>query len=250
MNTSITDKRVIVTGASSGLGRAVAKMLVAEGARVAMVARTADKLSAQAAEWGERAVAVPGDVSRPDQCREIVDTAHSVLGGVDAVFNSAGIGFPTPLEDVEPDVWHNVIDTNLSGTFFISREAGLRMLAAGGGSIVNVASDLGSVGMKLFTPYCAAKSGVIGMTKALAADLAPTVRVNVGCPGPIDTPLMTAEIDWYPDPKAVRAEAIERVPLKRFATPDEIASVIRFIAFDAPYMTGAVVPVDGGTTMV
>ncbi len=102
----------------------------------------------------------------------------------------------------------------------------------------------------MYSAYCASKFGVIGLTKALAAELAPTVRVNVVCPGPIDTPMMDAEIEWYPDPDATRQEAIERVPLKRFAQPEEVVRAIRFLAFEAPFATGAVLPLDGGTTMV
>ena len=124
------------------------------------------------------------------------------------------------------------------------------MAAAGGGSIVNVGSELSSIGMAMYAPYCASKFGVIGLTKALAAELAPTVRVNVVCPGPIDTPMMDAELDWFEDPVAVRAEAIERVPLKRFAAPEEVVEAIRFLAFEAPFATGTTLPLDGGTTMV
>lgn len=124
------------------------------------------------------------------------------------------------------------------------------MSAAGGGAIVNVGSELSSIGMALYAPYCASKFGVVGLTKALAAELAPRVRVNVVCPGPIDTPMMDAELEWYPDPGATRREAIERIPLKRFATAEEVVDAIRFLAFDAPFATGAVLPLDGGTTMV
>jgi NAD(P)-dependent dehydrogenase (short-subunit alcohol dehydrogenase family) len=90
---------------------------------------------------------------------------------------------------------------------------------------------------------------VVGLTKALAAELAPTVRVNVVCPGPIDTPMMDAEIDWYPDPEATRRAETERVPLKRFAQPEEVVEAIRFLAFEAPFATGAVLPLDGGATI-
>jgi NAD(P)-dependent dehydrogenase (short-subunit alcohol dehydrogenase family) len=102
----------------------------------------------------------------------------------------------------------------------------------------------------MYSAYCASKFGVIGLTKALAAELAPTVRVNVVCPGPIDTPMMDAELDWFPDPEATRREATERVPLKRFAAPEEVVGAIRFLAFSAPFATGTVLPFDGGTTMV
>jgi NAD(P)-dependent dehydrogenase (short-subunit alcohol dehydrogenase family) len=104
--------------------------------------------------------------------------------------------------------------------------------------------------MGLFVHYCASKFGVIGLTKALAAELAPTVKVNVVCPGPIDTPMMDAEIDWFPDPAKARVDATERVPLKRFASPEEVVAAIRFLAFEAPFATGTTLELDGGTTMV
>jgi NAD(P)-dependent dehydrogenase (short-subunit alcohol dehydrogenase family) len=202
-----------------------------------------------AGEIGTAALALPTDVTDSRAVREAVARAHDELGGLDIVVNAAGVGMPTPLETLDPQGWQEVIDVNLSGTFFVARDAGLRMLADGGGSIVNVGSELSQVGMGLYSAYCASKFAVIGLTKALAAELAPTVRVNVVCPGPIDTPMMDAELDWFPDPEATRREATERVPLKRFASPDEVVSAIRMLAL-APFATGAVLPFDGGTTMV
>ncbi len=246
----IEGRRVLVTGASSGVGQAAARAFVGEGATVAMVARRGDTLREIADELGERAVPIAADVSDPDSAHGAVARAFEALGGLDAAVNAAGVGFPTKLEDIDAAVWRNVIDTNLSGSFYVGQDAGLRMRANGGGSIVNVASDLAAVGMGLFVHYCASKFGVIGLTKALAAELAPTVNVNVVCPGPIDTPMMDAEIDWFPDPAKARVEATERVPLKRFAAPEEVVAAIRFLAFDAPFATGTTLELDGGTTMV
>ena len=248
MNTDISQKRIVVTGASSGLGQAVARAFVGEGATVAMLARRADVLEGQTAQWGQRAIPIAADVSDPTSCYAAMREAEVRLGGFDAVVNAAGIGFPTPLEEVEPSVWHDMIATNLSGSFYVARYAGLRMRQDGGGAIVNVSSELGTVGMKNFVPYCASKFGVIGLTKALAAELAPSVNVNVVCPGPIDTPQLDAELDWFPDPAQARVDAMERVPLKRFASPDEVAAAIRFLAFDAPFATGTVMALDGGLT--
>jgi NAD(P)-dependent dehydrogenase (short-subunit alcohol dehydrogenase family) len=250
VDSGIAGRRVLVTGASSGVGRAAAQAFVAEGARVAMVARRGEVLQELAAELGRDAIPIVADVSDPDSIRRAVEQAHDALGGFDAVVNSAGVGFPTRLEDIEPAVWREVIDINLSGSFYVGRDAGLRMREAGGGAIVNVASDLASMGMALFVHYCASKFGVIGLTKALAAELAPTVTVNVVCPGPIDTPMMDAEIDWFPDPAQARIDATERVPLKRFAAPEEVVAAIRFLAFKAPFATGTTLELDGGTTMV
>jgi NAD(P)-dependent dehydrogenase (short-subunit alcohol dehydrogenase family) len=242
--------RVLITGASSGVGLAAAREFAAEGARVALLARREEVLEALAAELGDGAVAQPTDVADPAAVAVAVEAACDAFGGLDVVVNAAGVGLPTPLDELDPRGWQEVIDINLSGTFYVAREAALRMLAGDGGTIINVGSELSSIGMAFYAPYCASKFGVIGLTKALAAELAPAVRVNAVCPGPIDTPMMDAELEWYPDPEATRADAIERVPLKRFAAPEEIVEAIRFLAFDAPYATGATLPLDGGTTMV
>jgi NAD(P)-dependent dehydrogenase (short-subunit alcohol dehydrogenase family) len=248
--TSVDGSRILITGASSGVGQAAARELAGEGARVALLARRAGALEELAAELGDAALALPTDVADAPAVARAVAAACEKFGGLDVAINAAGVGMPTPLEELDAGGWREVIDINLSGTFHVARESGLRMLANGGGTIVNVGSELSSIGMSQYAPYCASKFGVIGLTKALAAELAPSVRVNVVCPGPIDTPMMDAEIAWYPDPEATRREAIERVPLGRFAQPEEVARAIRFLAFEAPFATGTVLPLDGGTTMV
>jgi len=248
-DTGAAGSRILITGASSGVGLAAARRFAGEGAKVALVARREEILDELAAELGDGALAVPTDISDPRAATWAVVRAWNELGGLDLVVNAAGIGLPTPLEDLDPRGWQEVLDINLGGTFFVAREAGVRMHEDAGGSIVNIGSELSSIGMALYAPYCASKFAVVGLTKSMAAELAPKVRVNVVCPGPIDTPMMDAELDWYPDPAATRKEAIERVPLKRFAQPEEVVDAVRFLAFDAPYATGAVLPLDGGTTM-
>jgi NAD(P)-dependent dehydrogenase (short-subunit alcohol dehydrogenase family) len=225
-------------------------VFAADGAAVALLARRREIIEGLAAELGERAFAHPTDIVDPEAVAEAVGGAWDELGGIDLVINAAGVGMPTPLHELDEGGWQEVIDINLSGTFYVAREAGVRMASDGGGSIVNVGSELSSIGMGFYVPYCASKFGVIGLTKALAAELAPKVRVNAVCPGPIDTPMMDAELAWYPDPEATRAEAIDRVPLKRFAQPEEVVEAIRFLASDAPFATGTTLPLDGGTTMV
>jgi NAD(P)-dependent dehydrogenase (short-subunit alcohol dehydrogenase family) len=245
---SVAGLRVLITGASSGVGLAAATGFVAEGAAVALLARRADLLAAVADDLGDAARAYPVDVTDPEAVAVAVSGAFEALEGLDVVVNAAGMVVPARLDELDARNWRQVIDVNLSGTFYVAREAGLRMRSNGGGSIVNIGSDLASYGMKDFVHYCAAKAGVVGLTKALAAELAPSVRVNVVCPGPIDTPMMEGELALTDDPAAARADAIERVALKRFMDPDEVVDAIRFLTIDAPFATGSVLALDAGAT--
>lgn len=244
------DKRVLITGASSGVGEAAARMFAAEGASIALLARSGERLAALASELGANAYGIVVDVSDPDAVATAVADANDVLGGLEVAVNAAGIAHEATLAELSPADWKQMIDINLSGTFYVAREAAVLMLSAGGGSIVNVGSDLAIMGHAGYAHYGASKAGVVGMTKNMAAELAPTVRVNVVCPGPIDTPMMDAELAQTEDPEAARRQGMARVPMRRFATPEEIAAAIRLLAVETPFATGAVLPVDGGTTVV
>jgi NAD(P)-dependent dehydrogenase (short-subunit alcohol dehydrogenase family) len=246
----LSGKRVIITGASSGVGKATAELFVAEGAKVGLIARRTDALRGIVAGLGDRAMALPADVADDKAVAAVVDAFVKAHGGIDIAVNSAGIDGPAPLRDLTPEVWRRQLDVNLSGTFYLAREAGLRMMAGEGGVIINLGSELSLVGMGFYAHYCASKFGVVGLTKALAHELAPKVRVNCICPGPIDTPMMDAELEWFADPAATRLAAVDRVPLKRFADAHEIARAILFFAVEAPFATGSVFSIDGGTTAV
>jgi NAD(P)-dependent dehydrogenase (short-subunit alcohol dehydrogenase family) len=244
------DIRALITGASSGVGRAVAAQLAAEGARVALLARRADALALTAEELGGGHYVLPCDVADAEQAARAVASAAEQLGGLDLVVNAAGVCLPVALADLDTATWAETLAINLTGTFTVARSAALIMRADSGGAIVNVGSELGTIGMAGFAHYCAAKAGVVGLTRALAAELAPTVRVNAVLPGPIDTPMLHAELALTSDPAATRIEALERVPLGRFATAEEVATAILFLGLDASYATGACLALDGGTTVV
>ncbi|HEY7629066.1 MAG TPA: SDR family NAD(P)-dependent oxidoreductase [Thermoleophilaceae bacterium] len=243
--------RVIVTGASSGIGREAAIRLAARGAKVALWARRADELNALADEIGDGAVAVPCDVADPDAVARATDETEDRIGPVNGLVAAAGIADPLPLAELDEPAWRRTIDVNLSGAFYPAREIALRMRdREDPGSLVLVGSELSSVGMPGYAAYCASKSGVIGIVKALAAELAPRVRVNALCPGPVDTPMLEGELNLADDPVAAREQENKRPPLGRIGQPGEIADAAVWLLCDATFATGALVPVDGGTTMV
>lgn len=242
-------KVALITGASSGIGKAAAAQFVAEGARVALLARRLEPLEQLAGELGETAIVLQADVADPDAVAGAVAQTVERLGGIDVVVNSAGVAQPLSLADLDAAAWRATIDVNLSGSFYVAREAGLRMSANGAGAIVNLGSELSVLGMAMYIAYCASKAGVIGLTKALAAELAPNVRVNAVLPGPVDTPMLDAEFHCFPDPQAAYDSTIARVPLRRLATAEEVAAAVLYIAH-APYATGTTLELDGGTTIV
>jgi NAD(P)-dependent dehydrogenase (short-subunit alcohol dehydrogenase family) len=248
MSGRLAGRRAIVTGASSGIGEAAARALVREGASAVLVARTPGPLETVAQALGPTATAYPADVSDPAKVSAMVVEAERRLGGLDLVVHSAGISNPAPLEDLTPERWREVIDVNLSGCFYVCREAGLRMRELGGGAIVNVASESSVLGEPTYVAYCASKGGVLTLTRALAAELAPTVRVNAVCPGSVDTPMLRRDFASLPDPEYAMRATAGRIGLRRFATPDEVAAAIVFLAADATFATGCGLALDGGTT--
>lgn len=246
------ERVAIVTGAGSGLGRATALRLASEGASVGGLDVVGDAVEKTAAEIGEAGGSGRGyhvDVRDSAAVEDAVARAAADLGRPSVVVNAAGVGRFGHSHEFPPDDWERIVGINLTGTFYVCR-ASLAHLLDGGGTIVNVASNAGLMGQPYSAAYCASKGGVVQLTKALAEEyLRRGVRVNAVAPGSIDTPLQDAFSTSYPadaDPKALRKLMS---PLGA-ATPEEIAGVIAFVASDeARYMTGAVVPVDGGLTI-
>jgi len=237
--------RVLITGGSSGIGAASARRFAAAGAQVAVLAR-GDSLHRVAAEIG--AVPFICDVTDNAAVANTVNSVAGAFGGIDVLVNSAGLAIPTSLPNLEPRIWQQHLDVNLSGAFYMCREAARVMDDCG--AIVNVASELSTIGMSHFVAYCAAKAGLIGLTKALAAELAPRITVNAVCPGPVDTPMLRREFELSEDPDAGVDQTVQRIPLGRLATPAEVAEAIYFLAVQAPYATGATLQLDGGSTAV
>lgn len=246
----LAGKAALITGASSGIGAATARLFAAEGARVALLARRREPLEQLAAELGDAAIVIDADVGAPAEAHAAVAAAIEGMGGLEVVVNSAGVAWPATLAEIDDEHWRRVIDVNLSGSFYVCRDAGLHMKENGGGTIVNLGSEMSVRAAGMYVAYCASKAGILGLTRALAAELAPDVTVNAICPGPVDTPMLTAEFETFGDLESSRAEAIEAVPLKRFGTAEEVAAGILYLAAEAPFATGTTLELDGGTTAV
>jgi NAD(P)-dependent dehydrogenase (short-subunit alcohol dehydrogenase family) len=251
MQTDFTDKRVLVTGGSRGIGRGTVEAFLKAGARVAVNGRTVESTAAGMAAMGEseRLLAAPGDVATVAGCEAIVGAAIKGLGGLDVLVNNAGIGKFGSIEDFDEAAWDEMHNVNLKGTFFCIRAA-LADLRASNGNIVNVASDDGLMGQHGLAVYCASKGGVVNMTRAMALELAPHVRINCVCPGYVDTDMVRRDyIEQADDPAAAEQEVLDFAPLKRIATPGEIATAILYLASDdARFVTGAAFQIDGGST--
>jgi len=250
------NKRALVTGGASGIGRAVVERFIAEGAAVAIAdldgeaARTfADALRAR----GARVVAVVGDVSRIEDAERMVAEAVAFLGGLDILINNAGIETVGSVTTARDDEWEQQIAVNLHSVYRMSRFAIPEIIRAGGGAIVNIASIGGLVAVREFSAYGASKAAVIQLTRSMAADYAEHgIRVNCICPGPVDTPLLERacrRVCGERNPQEVRQMYASLTLLKRIAQPEEIASCVAFLASDeASYVTGAVLIADGGFT--
>lgn len=242
----------LVTGASSGIGRAVALQLSRRGARLGLVALPGsglEEVAVRCEQSGGPVCAVEADVTDPAAVQRAYERVEC-LGAVDAVFSAAGTSTVIAAVDTTDEQWERLLRVNLTGTFNVVRCAARRMTSRGRGAIVTTASELAITGQTGYVAYSATKGGVLAMTRALAAELAPHgVRVNAVCPGAVDTPLLAAEFALSADPGLERALTERGIALGRIAGPDEIAHAVVFLLSDeSSYMTGAQLVVDGGRT--
>lgn len=238
------NRAVLVTGGSRGIGRATAEAFLTLGDRVAINDRSFESVEMALSEIGEthRLFGIPGDVSTARGCQEIVAEAVLRLGGLDILVNNAGVFMPASISESSEELWDTTIDTNVKGTFFCSRAAA-PALTQSQGAIVNLASEAGLRGYKKMTVYCASKGAVVNLTRAMARELAPAVRVNCVCPGIVETDMTK------PHMKGVFEGAREFYPLGRFALASEIAAAIVYLASaEAKFVTGTALSVDGGAS--
>jgi NAD(P)-dependent dehydrogenase (short-subunit alcohol dehydrogenase family) len=246
----LADRVAIVTGAGSGIGAAIARRLHEEGAWVACVDVIAERANAIAHTLGARALGLEADVADEAAVARVVKAAHDWNGHLDIVVNNAGIAGPqTPAGTTPLPEWERTIAVNLTGTFLVSKHAIERLVQAHG-CIVNVASALALIGWRAESAYGPGKAGVVQLTKSMALDYAPDVRVNCVCPGAVRTAMIESVLPPGGDIAALLREYGKVHPLyQRLAEPDEIADAVLFLASDdASLITGVALPVDAGFT--
>jgi NAD(P)-dependent dehydrogenase (short-subunit alcohol dehydrogenase family) len=240
----LKDKRVLITGGASGIGAATAVRFLEEGARVVVLDRDERANARLRKELPALAGTVTADVTSLREVQAAFAEAVRLLGAVDVLINNAGISIRHSFLDITPEEWDRVLAVNLTGVFYVAQTAARHMTERGSGVILQTASTNGFRGYPYYADYNATKAGVIELTKSMALELAPKVRVVAVAPGYVLTPMQRAE---YTD--AMLAEVNRKIPLGRHAQPEEIAALFAFLASDdAAYITGQVVTMDGGET--
>lgn len=247
----LAGKVALITGGTSGIGRATSLLFAREGAKVAVSGRNEERgmeVVHEITAAGGEAVFISTDVRFEAECRRTVEETIDAFGRIDILFNNAGVWFPNTVADCTEEEWDMTLDVNLKGAFLMSKCAVPRMVDQGGGNIIHNGSGWGVVGGAAAAAYCASKGGIVLLTRAMAIDHARDgIRVNCVSPGDVETPMLTDDarnrnIAW----EDYRDEASQR-PMGRIGTPDEIARATLFLASDdSSYMTGANLIVDGG----
>ena len=246
----LTNRRIVVTGASKGLGRQLAIGYAAFGASVACVARSADGLKetqAQIEREGGRATIYPADLADPDSITRTIDAVSDELGGIDVLVNNAADDHDSSIEETSPDVWQRVIDLNNRSIFLLCKAAAPHLQASGGyGKVINVASILGTVGIRNNAAYITSKHALIGLTKALGLEWARKgVQVNALCPGFLVTDMTASAVNDDSASKWI----VQRTPLGRWGQTTDFVGAGVFLASRASdFMTGQALVVDGGWT--
>lgn len=243
MSGRLEGKVCVITGAGSGIGRAIAEALAAEAAVVATIDLEGDS---------DQPDVIAADVSDAGSAEGVVSEVVSRHGGIDALVNCAGIWAPGTVSSTETGTWERVFAVNVTGTYLMSRFTIPYMEANGGGSIVNIASNNALVGGRNAAAYTASKGAVLALTRAMALDHAPAgIRVNCICPGTVDTPMIREPMRSMTDDEVeeVTASRLQRHPIGRIGRPEDIApGVVYLLSDESSFVTGVVLPIDGGYT--
>ncbi len=244
MYKDLEGKRVMVTGAASGIGLATAQRFIREGSRVIILDWDEEFLTKTLADNPEFAGGVCGDVSSPEDVKRAFDRVDELMEGLDVLISNAGISYRKSFEEMEYDQWSKVLKVNLDGMFFCAQEAIKRMKNQQSGVLLFTGSTNGLEGHPLYADYNASKAGVVLLAKTLALEFAPWLRVNAICPGYVLTPMQ--KLEYSPEQLE---ELSANIPLKRQADPEEVASLFAFLASkEAAFITGQAIAIDGGET--
>ena len=238
----LENKRVVITGGASGIGFSTAVRFLEEGAKVVILDRDREAGEKLPAELPGLTRFIPCEVTDLGEVENAVEETIQILGGIDVLINNAGISIRHEFLDITREEWERVIGVNLNGVFFVAQTVARHMLKQGGGVILNMGSSNGIMSYRYYSDYNASKAGVIELTKSMALELAPSIRVNAVAPGFILTPMQKAE---YTD--EMLSEVNGKIPLRRTGTPEEVAAMFAFLASDdSGFTTGHVFVLDGG----
>jgi NAD(P)-dependent dehydrogenase (short-subunit alcohol dehydrogenase family) len=237
----LKDKRVLITGGAGGIGQATARRFLEEGCRVIVLDRDRATLGHLEGKVGLEG-SIEADVTVPEDVAQAFDRLDSMIGGVDIVINNAGISIRHPFTEITPEEWRRVMDVNMHGVFYVAQQAARRMQAGRGGVILNMGSTNGLIGYPYYADYNASKAGVIELTRSMALELGPSIRVNAVCPGFILTPMQEAEYTME-----MQQAFASKLPLNRLGRPEDVAALFAFLASDdAGFITGQSFVIDGG----
>jgi NAD(P)-dependent dehydrogenase (short-subunit alcohol dehydrogenase family) len=241
---ALKDKRTLITGGARGIGKATAVRFLEEGARVIVLDRDKEACQSLQEELPNLTATITANVAESADVAGAFAKLDARLGGLDVLINNAGISLRHSFMDLSAEEWRKVLEINLNGVFYVARQAAQRMLAGDGGVILNMGSTNGLTGYHYYADYNASKAGVIELSRSMALELGPKVRVNAVCPGFILTPMQAAEYT----PQMQRAFA-DKLPLKRLGRPEDVAALFAFLASDeAGFITGQYFVIDGGET--
>lgn len=242
----LKDKVGIITGATSGMGEAIAKTFAKEGAQLILSGRNVERGQSLEKQLSN-AVFVPGDITDPTYNKQLVDTAINIYGKLDILSLNAGVLGLGNVEELPIEAWHSTLNTNLSSIFYTSKHALPHLQKSEHGNILVNASIAAFKSFPNHPAYCASKAGAVALMKQMAVEYAPKVRVNAMCPGPVDTPLLWESAKAFENPEKAVANAEKATLLKRLGTPLDIAKLALFlVSEDSSWITGTTITIDGG----